>query len=582
MKRPALSFLTATIAMVMSAAPHAGEGALDILFGSNGKQTTSFSAWNDEARDVARQTDGKIVLAGRAGNDAGSEDDFALLRYNADGQLDTTFGVGGKITTAFFSPDNWDVAEAVAIQADGKIVAAGWSIAPAGNSVFALARYLSNGQLDTSFGANGLVTTNIRNSDDFINDIAIQADGKIVVTGGSRDAATTPAQYDFVTVRYLANGQLDTSFDGDGIAITPIGASDEWANGIVIQRDGKVVVAGASCNAGACDTTNGNFDFAFVRYNSNGSLDGGFNDDGKATFATAILTHSDGATRLALQADDSIVAAGGRDKGDADYRQLGDFALVRIFPNGQLDTSFGDRGWVRTPIGLDASGAGDIAYRNDGKLVVAGSAIYNAVNADVALALYNRNGSLDQTFGTAGTGIVTTPIGAGNDYATGVTLQPDGKIVIAGGADSGSYRLDFTGVRYEGHDVTATAFSLGARADVEAGAAITAQPVTVSGISAPTLVLARNGEYSINNGPFTSAVGTVNAGDIVTLRHTSSSAAGGSARSTLHIGGMESDFTTTTRTDNGGGGSMGLESLALLTLPLLGWYARRRERSTAS
>jgi uncharacterized delta-60 repeat protein len=578
MKRLEFSFITSAIVFSLSMASFAAEGELDPLFGSSGKQTTSFSAWNDEARDSALQADGKIVLVGRAGNDQGTEDDFALLRYNRDGQLDTSFGIGGKVTTAFFNPDTgWDVAEAVAIQPDGKIIAAGWSVTPADNRVFALARYLPNGQLDASFGVNGMVTTAIRGEDDFIRDIAIQADGKLVVTGASLDPATNPRQYDIATARYLPNGQLDPSFDGDGIAITPIGGSDERANGIVIQRDDRIVVAGASCNALSCDTINGNFDFAFVRYNPDGSLDHSFNDDGKATFATAILTHSDGAKRLVLQADDALVAAGGRDKGDANYRQLGDFALVRVLPNGQLDTSFGSSGWVKTPIGLDASGANDIAYRGDGKLVVVGAAAYNTVNNDFAIALYHHDGSLDQTFGSAGTGIVTLPLGMGEDHANAVNLQPDGKIVVTGAADSGSYRLDFAALRLEGADVTPDTFNLGTRNDVDASTWVYAPPVTVKGIDAPTLVLARNGEYSINNGPYTTTPGMVQAGDVVILRHMSSATAGGTAKSSLHIGGVEADFVTTTRT-NGGGGAVGLEGLALLGLPIMGWLMRRRQQ----
>lgn len=578
MKRLELPLIASAIILSLSTASFAAEGGLDPLFGSSGKQTTSFSRWNDEANDSALQADGKIVLAGRAGNDQGTEDDFALLRYNQDGQLDTTFGTGGKVTTAFFTPDNWDEAEAVAIQPDGRIIAAGWSIAPAGNVVFALARYLPNGQLDPSFGNNGLVTTSIRGVWDRIFDIALQADGKLVVTGASLDPATNPRQDDIVTARYLPDGRLDPSFDGDGIAITPIGGSDEWARGIIIQRDGKIVVAGASCNALACDTDNGNFDFAFVRYNPDGSLDPSFNDDGKATFATSILTHSDGASRLVLQADGALVAAGGRNKGDANYRQLGDFALVRVLPNGQLDTGFGQGGWVKTPIGLDVSSANDIAYRGDGKLVVVGAAAYNTVNNDFAIALYNRDGSLDPGFGNAGTGIVTLPLGVGDDHANAVNLQPDGKIVVTGAADSGSYRLDFAALRLEGSDVTPDTFSLGTRNDVDASTWVSAPPVTVQGINAPTLVLARNGEYSINNGPYTTTPGMVQAGDVVTLRHMSAATAGGAARSSLHIGGVEAEFSTTTRTTNGGGGAVGLEGLALLGLPIMGWLMRRRQQ----
>ncbi|MDM7323190.1 MAG: hypothetical protein P3W87_007990 [Gammaproteobacteria bacterium] len=581
MKRLELPLIASAIMLSLATSSLAAEGGLDPLFGSRGQQTTSFSTWNDEARDSALQPDGKIVLVGRAGNDQGTEDDFALLRYHRDGQLDTSFGNGGKVTTAFFNPDGWDVAEAVAIQPDGKIVAAGWSVTPARNRVFALARYLPNGQLDASFGVNGLVTTAIRGADDFIRDIAIQADGKLVVTGASLDPATNPRQYDIATARYLPNGQLDPSFDHDGIAITPIGASDERANSLIIQRDGKIVVAGASCNALSCDTINGNFDFAFVRYNPDGSLDPSFNDDGKATFATAILTHSDGANSLVLQADDALVAAGGRDKGEANYRQLSDFALVRVLPNGQLDTSFGSSGWVKTPIGLDASRANAIAYRGDGKLVVVGAAAYNTVNNDFAIALYHRDGSLDQTFGSAGTGIVTVPFGTSDDHANAVNLQPDGKIVVTGAADSGSYRLDFAALRLEGADVTPDTFSLGARNDVNASTWVYAPPVTVKGIDAPTLVLARNGEYSINNGPYTSTPSMVRAGDVVTLRHLSSATAGGTMKSSLHIGGVEADFVTTTCTNactNGGGGAVGLEGLALLGLPIMGWLMRRRQK----
>lgn len=578
MKRLELSIIASAAILFFSTASLAGEGGLDPLWGSSGKQTTSFSAWNDEATDSALQADGKIVLAGRAGNDQGTEDDFALLRYNRDGQLDTTFGIGGKVTTAFFYPDNgWDVAEAVAVQPDGKIIAAGWSVTPAGKRVFALSRYFPDGQLDASFGVGGLVTTTIRGVDDFIRDIAIQADGKLVVTGASLDPVTNPRQYDIATARYLPNGQLDSSFDGDGTAITPIGGSDDQANGIVIQRDGKIVVAGSSCNALSCDTVNGNLDFAFVRYNPDGSLDASFNDDGKATFATAILTYSDGASRLALQADGALVAAGGRNKGDANYRQMGDFALVRVLPNGQLDTGFGNGGWVKTPIGLDVSGAGDIAYRNDGKLVVVGSAAYNTVNNDFAIALYNRDGSLDQVFGDAGTGVVTIPFGMGKDHANAVNLQPDGGIVVTGAADSGSYRLDFAALRLEGSDVTPDTFSLGPRNDVDASTWVYAPTVTVKEISAPTLVLARNGEYSINNGTYTATVGTVNPGDVVVLRHMSSATGGGTAKSSLHIGGVEAEFVTTTRTNSGGGGAVGLDGLALLSLPIIGWLMRRRQ-----
>ncbi len=579
MKSSALTLFAGSALAALSMSAQAMEGALDSRFGSDGQQTTSFSPWHDSARDIARQPGGKVVLAGGASNESGDEDDFAVLRYNADGQLDTGFGTGGKVTTHFGLTDRYsEVAEAVVIQPDGRVIAAGWTEPSSYTRIFALARYLPNGELDESFGDDGRVTTSINGRDDRIMDIALQADGRIVVTGWTRHASED--QFDVVTARYLANGELDESFAEDGIAITPIGESDEGGNGVAIQRDGRIVVAGSTCNSLDCDVDNGNMDFAFVRYNTDGSLDEDFNDDGKASFATAILTHSDGASAVTLQPDGGIVAAGGRNKGDYDYRQRGDFALVRLGPDGQLDTGFGTNGWVKTPIGLDVSGAADVAYRNDGKLLAVGSAVNNTVNDDVALALYNPDGTLDYGFGPGANGTITTPVGNSADFANAVALRPEGGMTVAGGSDSGAYHTDFAAVSYQGPDVTADAFTIADATGVAPGTVVASEPVTVSGIDQPTLVLARDGEYSINGGAFTTGTGMVHAGDTVSIRHTSSSTLGATARSTLHIGGQEAEFVTTTRLEeddgDGGGGAVGPWTLALLGLAGLLGRVRRR------
>ena len=576
-------------------------GALDVTFGSQGKQSTSFSPFNDAAHDVALQSNGKIVLAGHAGNTQGTEDDFALLRYNTDGNLDTTFGVGGKTTTAFFAApnDNWDVANAVAIQPDGKIIAAGWTINPQRQRVFALARYNVDGSLDTTFDLDGLVTSRLRSqpeeTDDYISDVTLQADGKIVVTGWSLtyDSIEKRSHYDIATVRYLSNGALDTSFGAakTGIVITPIGQSDDGANGIVIQPDGKIVVAGASCNSLDCSVNNGNFDFAFVRYNTDGSLDNSFNDDGKATFATSILIYNDGASRVTLQPDGRIVAAGGRAKGDynyrqpvgmqaddSDYYQRGDFALVRINPNGQLDTSFGQMGWVKTPIGLDASGAADIAYRPNGQLVVVGAAEYNTVNTSFAMAMYNSNGSLDTSFGQAGSGIVTTAFNANPSAANGVVVQPNGDIVVVGSVSSPAYGKDFASARYMAPDVIPNAFAFAAMGSQEVSTSVTSNPVTPSGFDGSTLVtFSGAGDYRINDGEYTRASSMMKPGDQITVRQTTSSQYGSSQTSTVTVGGVGSDFVTATRAqaESGGGGALGMEGLALFGVPLLAWARRR-------
>ncbi len=199
-------------------------GALDETFNPafdvDGKVTTAILSGEDTAYAVAIQPDGKTVAAGVSHN--GSNLDFALVRYNLDGSLDTTFDGDGKLTTAILS--GHDVARAIAIQADGKIVVAGYS-ANGSNYDFALARYNADGSLGTSFDSDGKVTTAIFSGDDHARAIAIQSDGKIVVAGDTYNGS----DYDFALVRYNTDGSLDTSFDSDGIATTGILSSDDRA-----------------------------------------------------------------------------------------------------------------------------------------------------------------------------------------------------------------------------------------------------------------------------------------------------------------------------------------------------------------
>jgi uncharacterized delta-60 repeat protein len=197
--------------------------------------TTPIGTSTDEAHSVAIQSDGKIVAAGASSN--GSRYDFALVRYNTDWTLDTTFNGTGKVTTSV-GTDNAS-AFAVAIQTDGKIVAAGFSIGS--NADFALVRYNADGTLDTSFNGTGKVTTPIGSGNDFVYSVTIQSDGKIVAAGSRQDGSI-----DAVLVRYNANGTLDTSFNGTGIVTPPINSNDtESARSVVIQTDGKILAGTA-------------------------------------------------------------------------------------------------------------------------------------------------------------------------------------------------------------------------------------------------------------------------------------------------------------------------------------------------
>ena len=286
-------------------------GDLDLTFGDGGLVTTDIGAFpsSDFAYDLAAvQADGKIVVAGTTYVTGSSTDsDFAVARYNSDGSLDTSFGTGGRVVTDLFryqSGDNWpsdDQAQAVAIQTDGKILVAGYSYQVTYQGTqgwdFAIVRYNSDGTLDTSFGVGGTATADLGSVNDYAYGIAVDAAGKLVLAGCSG--------HDFGVARFNSDGSLDTDFDDDGRVITDVTGGSDDANGLAIQADGKIVVAGRSYRG---DVTG--YDFALARYNIDGSLDTSFGTDGKVT--TDFAGGSDEVTGVAIQGDGQIVVAGKR------------------------------------------------------------------------------------------------------------------------------------------------------------------------------------------------------------------------------------------------------------------------------
>ena len=395
-------------------------GSLDTSFGFGGKVTTAIGTSNDYVHSIAIQSDGKIIAAGSFWNEG--RYDFALSRYNPNGSLDTSFGIGGKVTTAIGSTYNH--AHSIAIQSNGKIVATGYSY-DEGTLDFALARYNVDGSLDTSFGIGGKVITVIGSASDYALSVAIQGDGKIVAVGHSYNEGRS----DFALVRYNVDGSLDTSF-GIGGKVTTAMESSAGLDSIAVQGDGKIVAAGYSGNGS-------NADFALVRYNSDGSLDTTFGIGGIVT--TAIGSSIDLAYSIAIQSNGKIVAVG------SSYNEsYNDFALVRYNSDGSLDTTFGIGGKVTTAIGSAHSYAYSIAIQGNGKIVATGIS-ENGSDADFALARYNVDGSLDISFGIGGK--VITAIGSSDDNAYSVVIQSNGKIIAAGssGVDDS---IDFALVRY--------------------------------------------------------------------------------------------------------------------------------------
>lgn len=338
------------------------DGSLDTTFGGDGSVTTPISAAaDDDARGVAIQADGKIVVAGHAFLSGFRQ--VAVVRYNSDGTLDIAFDTDGIVTTNV-GPQG-DFGEAVRVQADGKIVVAGGLYNGTDEDILVV-RYNADGSLDTSFDTDGIVTTVIGIDDEFANDLAIQADGKIVIAGYT----VTAGNYDFACVRYNANGSLDASFDTDGIAVTAVNAGGETGEAVAIQADGKIVVAGGS-------TAGATVDFAAVRYNTDGSLDNSFDTNGRVS--TPVGAGYDYPWAMAIQADGKIVLAGVADNGGQD-----DIGIVRFNTDGSLDLTFDVDGKLM----VDFTGGDDqmwgVLILASGKILAAGEASVSG-SADFAL-----------------------------------------------------------------------------------------------------------------------------------------------------------------------------------------------------
>lgn len=420
-----LSFAAALVAALMlpgsGARPAlAAPGDLDPTFDGDGMLTTPFGSPRDprsaRAFAVAIQKDGKIVAAGNTSQNTEPSNDFALARYLPDGKLDSTFGTSGKVISPIGSDE--DVATAVAIQKDDKIVAAGRSFNPNGTDYdFAVARYLPNGMPDPAFSGDGKLTTDIHSfdNDDKASAVAIQKDDKIVVAGRSNQS--------FALARYLPDGQLDPAFGFGGAVTTLFGAGVAGINAIAIQKDGKIVAAGGFQNA-----------IALARYLEDGQLDSTFGTGG--TVVTTLPGFSK-ANSIALQQDGRIVVGG----------LAGNEFLVALYRGfGVLDPSFGNGGIVTTTIVPNQEAAvHDVAIHSKQTILAVGRTC-SQTGCAFALARYLPNGQLDQGFGNGGK--VTTTFKASHARALDVAIGRGDVIVAAGSAGDDVNVSDFALARY--------------------------------------------------------------------------------------------------------------------------------------
>jgi uncharacterized delta-60 repeat protein len=223
------------------------DGTRDTSFGTDGIAMTDLGTLADAGRAVAIQPDGKIVVAGTA------DEDVALARYTADGHIDTTFGHGGTTVTDFGSED---VATGVALTPGGDIAISGYTLGPLVNRDFLLARYGNTGTLETTFGDHGAVKTDVLGRDDYAEGLVVDSSGRFVLVG----RATSPTILDMALVRYLPDGTLDPSFDGDGIITADFHGRGEFGQDVALDASGRIVAAGYTANDGFTE-------FALLRAN---------------------------------------------------------------------------------------------------------------------------------------------------------------------------------------------------------------------------------------------------------------------------------------------------------------------------
>lgn len=362
-------------------------GSLDTSFATNGKFTMNLGP-TSRVENIAIQSDGKLVVVGN------QAEQIVLLRLTPSGNLDPSFGTNGVLRSNL---GDYAQARALTLTRDRGILVAGGTRQD-GELDFLLLRYDGNGQLDTTFGDKGVVRTDFGGSDEAYA-MALQADGKILVAGYSSTTST-----DFAIARYQDDGNLDMSFATSGLLISDLGANDAVYS-LLLQPDNKIIVA--------------SFGGVIARFSSSGKLDLSFSESGK------VLVDSSFRTKLALQSDGKIIVAGAAVQSDLD------FALYRLLPDASFDTSFATNGQAYSDFGK-ADRAYAVQVQEDGKIVVAGQT-YDKAESDFALARYLPTGQLDSSFGTMGK--VITDFG-GYAVAKDLVFDTQGRIIVTGNTDS--------------------------------------------------------------------------------------------------------------------------------------------------
>jgi uncharacterized delta-60 repeat protein len=428
------------------AARYNTDGTLDTGFDGDGKLISTISSFIEPAAAIGVQSDGKIILAGGCYDAVRAATDFCAVRYQTNGSVDATFGVSGKVVTQMvpLATSRYDLVHSVAFQSDGKIILGG-KCYDGVYTDFCAARYLPNGAIDTTLDGDGRVFVTIAiDSFEVPIALALQSDNKIVMAGDCWNGSL----FNFCTIRLTANGSFDTTFSGDGKAENTVGSSRMRA--LLVQPDQKILHVGGRSS-----------EVYVLRYNTDGTRDPDFGISGDRS--TFIGGGFESASALAVQPDGKALTVG--------YCYDGihaNLCAARFASNGSLDATFNTNGKLLFDITSGSSALTAVALQSDGKSVLAGYC-HTGSNYDFCAARLNIDGSFDTTFSVDG--ILSEAIGTSDDLASGVVIQPDGKIVIAGRCFNGANLDDFCAVRYQSNGALDASFGAGGKALVSVGSA---------------------------------------------------------------------------------------------------------------
>jgi uncharacterized delta-60 repeat protein len=398
---------------------------LDPTFGTGGVVSISLASGRDGATCMALQADGKIVVAG-VYSPSPSEADFLVARYEANGALDMGFGIGGYST---YDVAAFDVVRDLALQADGGIVLVGTAQGVGTDKV--VLRFTATGQIDPTFNGTGVLIIDDSALEDQLNGVAVQADQKIVAVGQGFDNSKDA----FYICRLNSDGTFDDSFGIGGQVEHSITSDNCRANDVAILPDGRILSVGTSYTDGTTQ-----FDGAAVRYMADGTLDTGFDGDGRVVLPWS--TFDDNALAVLVQPDGKVLVGGAESEVGPNARVV----VTRLSESGSPDAAFGVNGTVRTYTGIEPTRCGALALAMDGHIVVGGvTAASGVARRSYVCRLSADDGALDPDFGSAGE--LFHPSTGPDEETPAVALQPDGKIVLAGTGGAG-ISLDVRLLRY--------------------------------------------------------------------------------------------------------------------------------------